>query len=303
MITTVFHFAPHELDQTLKILNDAIRNHRCWFDTLHTAMLCDLPFPEDILNESAHRCCQFGKWYYGNEVSDSIRAFKEFTELEQCHKFMHDNARELAKMCQNKQPISPAHYKSFLDNQHHLIDLLNKLHDMLIEHQHCFDALTGAINRKSISLLLEQSFESVKRYDLTFSVAMVDADHFKQINDNYGHMVGDQVLKQISMFLRQSLRKTDCVGRYGGEEFIILLPETEENAAYKVLEQCRESLSQHDIDTGNGNINVTVSIGVTQLHVDDDDAWQAVKRADFALYRAKESGRNQVVIAASEQTE
>ncbi len=300
MNTTVFHFAPHELEHTLKILNDAIRNHRSWFDTLHTAMLCGLQFPDDILNDSAHRCCQFGRWYYGNEVSDTIRAFKEFGELEACHKFMHDNARELAIKCQNKQGIRPDDYKPFLDNQHHLIDLLNSLHDMLIEHQFCFDALTGAVNRKSISLLLEQSFENVKRYDLSFSVAMLDADHFKQINDNYGHMVGDQVLKQISIFLRRALRKTDCVGRYGGEEFIILMPETEEGDACKVLDQCRDELSKHDIDTGDGKVNVTVSIGITQLHSDDDDAWQAVKRADFALYRAKESGRNQVKIAESE---
>lgn len=293
MNTTVFHFEPDELEQTLDILNAAIRNHRCWFDKLHTAMLCNLPFPDDILNETAHTRCQFGQWYYGS-VSDTIRAFKEYTELEACHRFMHDNARDLANKCRAGEAILAQDYQPFLENQHHLIDLLNKLHDMLIEHQYCFDALTGAINRKSISLLLEQSFESVKRYKHPFSVAMVDADHFKSINDTYGHIVGDQVLKNISMFLRRSLRKTDCVGRYGGEEFIVLMPETEQAVAFKVMDHCRQQLSSQEIDVGKEKISVTVSIGVSCLLPEDDDAWLSVKRADFALYRAKDEGRNRV---------
>ncbi len=294
MITSVYHFAPNELDETLKVLNAAITNHRAWFDRLHTSMLCGEPFPEDILNEAAHTQCQFGQWYYG-DVSDTIRNFKEFSELEAVHKYMHDHARQLAKLCKQNKPVSVEDYRPFLDNQHHLIDLLNNLHDMLIEHQYCFDALTGAINRKSISLLLEQSFENMRRYGMTYSLAMLDADYFKKVNDQYGHMVGDQVLKNIATYLRKTLRKSDCVGRYGGEEFLIMLPETSLQKAFDVMDQCREGLAKYDMVTTEGTIHISVSIGVAELSKEDEDAWQTVKRADFALYKAKEEGRNCVV--------
>jgi len=298
MKTSVHHFAPAELESTLNVLNDAIGNHRRWFNKLHTSMLCDQPFPEDILNEAAHTQCQFGRWYYG-DVSNTIRSFKEFAELEEIHKFMHDNARKMANLCQQNKKIALEDYQPFLNNQNHLIDLLMNLRDMLIEHQYCFDALTGAVNRKSISLLLEQSFENVRRYQHIYSVAMLDVDFFKKINDTHGHMVGDQVLKQLNMFMRHSLRKSDCIGRYGGEEFLIMLPETDPQLAYEVMENCREALSKHKIEVSGNSINITVSIGISQLNSDDEDAWQAVKRADFALYRAKESGRNRVEKAES----
>lgn len=294
MNTSVYHFAPHELEDTLKVLNSAIKNHRCWFDKLHTSMLCQQPFPEDILNEAAHTQCQFGKWYYG-DVSDSIKAFREFAQLEEAHKYMHDNARHLARLCKDKKRITVEDYQPFLENQHHLIDLLNQLHDMLIEHQYCFDGLTGAVNRKSISLLLEQSFENMRRYDGTYTVAMLDVDHFKKINDAYGHMVGDQALKRLCMFLRSKLRKSDCVGRYGGEEFLIMLPETEQSLAFDVMDECREGLAKEEVIVSGQTIKIEVSIGVSQLASDDEDAWQAVKRADFSLYKAKEQGRNRVM--------
>lgn len=296
MDTSVYNLAPDELENILRVLNAAINNHRCWFDKLHTAMLCNQPFPEDILHEAAHTQCQFGKWYYGN-VNTTIRSFKEFEELEQAHKFMHDNARNLANLCMQNKQITVEDYQPFLNNQHDLIDRLTKLHDILTEHQYFFDALTGAVNRKAISLLLEQAFANVRRYNQVYSIAMLDADWFKKINDDYGHLAGDQVLKQISFFLRDSLRKSDCIGRYGGEEFLILMPETDQEVAYGVMEACRNGLSQKKIKTMDHTISISVSIGVAQFYQGDADAWQAVKRADTALYKAKSLGRNCVEIA------
>lgn len=294
MTFSLYQFAPKELDETLHVLDAAIDNHRRWFNKLHTAMLCEQEFPEDILHDQAHTRCQFGQWYYG-PVSDAVRTFSEFAELEECHKNMHDQARHLANICMQNKKIEVHDYKSFLDSQHHLIDLLGKLHDILNEHQHCFDGLTGALNRKSLSLLLEQAFENTRRYNVTYSIAMLDVDHFKKVNDEYGHMVGDHVLKNICMFLKNTLRKSDSIGRYGGEEFLVLMPETDEKTAYQLMEKCRKDLSDEQILAGNVTIKVSVSIGVTQVLDDDNDAWQAVKRADFSLYEAKKSGRNQVL--------
>jgi len=294
MNTSVYQFAAKEVEETLEVLNTAINNHRLWFDNLHTSIICDKPFSEDILNEAAHTQCQFGKWYYG-DVPPSIRAFKEFSELESVHQYMHDNARELAHQVNNEHKIIAENYKEFLDNQHHLIDLLTNLRDTLIEHQYCFDSLTGAVNRKSVSLLLEKAFENAQRYNHVYSVAMIDVDHFKKINDVYGHIAGDQVLKRISLFFRKLLRKSDCFGRYGGEEFLVILPETDSKSAFELMDQYRNSLSAEQIEIEKSVVNISVSIGVSQVKLDDEGAWLVVKRADAALYRAKAEGRNCVI--------
>lgn len=291
MKRTVYHYSPNEVEAALKVLNLAIENHRRWSDNLHISILCKKPFAKDILHETAHKQCAFGQWYYG-EVSESIRSIKEFSELEPVHKYMHDHARLLADEVTREKNIEVEEYQTFLKNQHHLIDLLTRLRDILIQHEHCFDALTGAVNRKSISLLLEQSFENFSRYQHVYSVAMVDVDFFKKINDQYGHVTGDHALKHISVFFRESLRRTDCVGRYGGEEFIILFPETRKELAFDLMDKSRIDLSNKKIMVGSSSIDVTVSIGVTEVMSSDEDAWQAVKRADLALYKAKSSGRN-----------
>jgi len=287
----VYQYSPSEVETALNVLNKAIENHRIWFDSLHTSMLCDQPFGQDIFHKAAHTQCQFGKWYYG-EVSDSIKCIDEFTRLEPVHKYMHDHARTLVETFSENKTVELSQYQAFLSNQHHLIDLLTSLRDVLVQHEHCFDALTGAVNRKSISLLLERSFENLQRYRQKYSVAMLDVDHFKNINDQFGHVVGDQVLKHISIFFRESLRKSDCIGRYGGEEFLILLPETSHSEAVKLMEKARAELAAKEIMAGNSSINVTVSIGVSEVTHTDEDAWLAVQRADSSMYQAKSSGRN-----------
>lgn len=291
MKRTVYHYSPNEVEAALNVLNLAIENHRRWSDNLHISILCKQPFAKDILDEAAHKQCAFGQWYYG-EVSESIRCIKEFNELEPVHKYMHDHARHLANEVNQKKEIELEEYQTFLTNQHRLIDLLTSLRDILIQHEHCFDALTGAINRKSVSLLLEQSFENFSRYEHVYSIAMLDVDFFKKINDQYGHVTGDQVLKHISIFFGESLRRTDCVGRYGGEEFIIIFPETRKELAFDLMDKSRIDLANKKIIVGSSSIDVTVSIGVTEVMSADEDAWQAVKRADLALYEAKSAGRN-----------
>jgi len=287
----VYQFASDEVEAALLVLNAAISRHRIWFDNLHTSIVCDQPFSNDILNEAAHKHCEFGKWYYG-DVCDSIRSIREFAAIEPVHEYMHSHARDLAISCGKKEKIEVDDYHSFLTNQRHLIDLLTKLRDTLIEHEHCFDSLTGAVNRKSVSLLIEQAFENAQRYKHVYSVAMLDIDHFKKINDQFGHVAGDHVLKRICGFYRDILRKSDCIGRYGGEEFILLFPETSQVVASDLMNAARIGMAKQKIIIGTTPIDVTVSVGISEVRPDDEKAWQAVERADEALYQAKESGRD-----------
>jgi len=291
MNKTVYQFSPAEIETALEVLNSAIKNHQRWCDSLHISIVCGLPFAKDILHEAAHRHCEFGKWYYG-EVSESIKSIKEYSALETVHTYMHSHARDLALLTGSNKKIEEEEYRAFLTNQHHLIDLLTQLRDTLIKHEDCFDAVTGAVNRRTISLLLEQSFENARRYDQGYSLAMLDVDHFKNINDQFGHIAGDRVLKKIAAYFRDAIRKSDCIGRYGGEEFLILLPETTRELTFDLMDKSRTGIYNHKITVENTAIGVTVSIGIAEVMKDDEDAWQAVKRADKALYQAKESGRN-----------
>ncbi len=157
------------------------------------------------------------------------------------------------------------------------------------------DPLTGLWNRRFVEEGLETIAASILRRGTILGVLMCDVDHFKQINDNYGHDIGDELLHQIAEILKNKVRKSDIVARFGGEEFLILLQDTKEGQAEVIAEKLREAIEKARFQTKAGTIRRTISIGVSEFPIDDEDIWQTVKFADVALYRAKEKGRNRVV--------
>jgi len=161
------------------------------------------------------------------------------------------------------------------------------------------DALTGVANRRHFLDLARHEVERAQRYHHPLSLLMIDVDHFKQLNDTYGHLVGDQVLRAIAARLRNSLRENDVVGRFGGEEFMVLLPETGREQALQVAERLREAIGGQAVVTDERAVCVSVSIGVVScgcsalpLTIE-----QLLKDADDALYVAKRRGRNQIQAA------
>ena len=159
------------------------------------------------------------------------------------------------------------------------------------------DSLTQAYNRHHFWQLAHTEMARVKRYRRPLSMAMIDADHFKNVNDSYGHDVGDMVLKSIVDMCHDSLRKNDVLARYGGEEFIVMLPETPPDGALAVVERLRERIAQTPLVLDDGRlVPMTVSIGLAAL-LDYEEGFEALlKRADDALYAAKRSGRNCVQV-------
>lgn len=159
------------------------------------------------------------------------------------------------------------------------------------------DALTNLENRRSFYHVAEKEIERFFRYNTTFSLAMVDIDHFKHINDTFGHDTGDLVLQEVSKQLKRSLRNLDSVYRFGGEEFIMLFPNTDAEKSKIVCERIREKIAQTQTLLSNGRvINCTVSIGISSCMKGDDSIDSVVKRADEALYLSKEAGRNRVTL-------
>lgn len=158
-----------------------------------------------------------------------------------------------------------------------------------------YDELTGVYSRRAGMARLAEEFSRSRRYGAVFSVAMIDVDHFKRVNDLHGHLVGDQVLRQIALRLRKDLRDCDIVVRYGGEEFLLILPETELRNALVPLERIRRTVSRELVHVGDVGVAVSVSIGVTTAFPLEEDLSEAVRRADEALYTAKKAGRDRVV--------
>ena len=153
------------------------------------------------------------------------------------------------------------------------------------------DQLTGVCNRKSLDDSLESLVALFRRYDLRFSLAMFDIDHFKAVNDEQGHLAGDQVLRNVAQSIDHTARDTDVVTRYGGEEFVVLMPQTELPGACVFAERVRQVIER--------KLRVTVSGGVTCV-AGGDTSQKVLERADSALYQAKNAGRNRVYVNAGD---
>lgn len=158
------------------------------------------------------------------------------------------------------------------------------------------DELTGLANRRRAQELLTSELIRVQRTVSPFSVALIDLDFFKQLNDRFGHSGGDEVLRRFSDEARGSVRRLDTVTRWGGEEFLILMPETDDRVAFEVLERLRRNVSAMLIESDAGQMRFTFSAGIA-THIPGQTTSQTVARADRALYEAKSIGRNRVMIA------
>lgn len=206
----------------------------------------------------------------------------------------------------NPEPEYMAHIKSFDEilKKHGLItpelELLGEtlLHiwkeSTRIAQQTIIDELTAAYNRRGFMVVAEQLAALARRNKSGIGIILIDIDHFKKINEEFGHHTGDRMLKQISEIIKSGLRASDVVGRYGGEEFVIFLPEVRHKGANLVAEKIRTAIAEANIE----KTGVTVSIGATDGRISEDpqkSIWEMIKQAESYLYAAKKGGRNMVM--------
>jgi len=156
------------------------------------------------------------------------------------------------------------------------------------------DELTRLANRRYFMERFNSEFDRVKRYESKFSLLMIDIDHFKNINDTFGHKAGDKALQEAATIMKKSLRSSDIIGRVGGEEFSVLLPETDINSALYIAERLRNKVEKSTIDHEDVKISITISIGTTQSDAGDHSVDDIIIRADKAMYNAKNEGRNKI---------
>jgi len=159
------------------------------------------------------------------------------------------------------------------------------------------DVLTFLPNRRKIIIDLQEEVIRSNRYRSPFSISILDIDHFKNVNDNYGHTTGDEVLRSVAARLREQIRHPDTIGRYGGEEFLIVLPNSETKAAEEQASRLCQRIRTLQVESNGHVLSVTVSIGVAQYKIGEENWEQLLNRADTALYQAKNNGRDQWAVA------
>jgi diguanylate cyclase (GGDEF)-like protein len=168
--------------------------------------------------------------------------------------------------------------------------LMNTLQESALK-----DSLTGLYNRRFLQEYTETLIAGVLRRGKSVGLMMCDLDFFKQVNDLYGHNVGDNVLKETCEIIKKCIRSSDLVIRFGGEEFLVLMLDINGGETSQIADKIRETIEKTKIKVSDGIIKKTISIGISEFPTDAESFWQAIKFADVALYRAKDSGRNKVV--------
>ncbi|MCP4900420.1 MAG: GGDEF domain-containing protein [bacterium] len=165
-----------------------------------------------------------------------------------------------------------------------------------IEYLSTHDSLTGLVNRRTMEERLDGEIDRARRYGTPCSLVLLDIDRFKDVNDTYGHLSGDEVLRSIAMTLRDTLRTSDTASRYGGDEFVLVLPETTIDGATILAERIRERMAKNQISVRGKKLSITVSVGITQLRGGKRTRLELLNEADQALYACKLGGRNKVVV-------
>ncbi|HEX9647208.1 MAG TPA: diguanylate cyclase [Alphaproteobacteria bacterium] len=195
-------------------------------------------------------------------------------------------------------PVSISIGEAEVDGRRFFIGVVHDLtQEVLLRRDATIDPLTGALNRRDFLAKGTAEVTRARRYGRVCTLLMLDIDHFKVVNDRYGHAAGDEALRRFTAACKEILRENDIFGRIGGEEFAVILPETKLSGARKLAERLRRRTAEIEIANSGQRFTFTVSIGVAQLAKSDNDIDKFLKRADRALYAAKERGRDRVVVA------
>jgi len=274
-------------------LDGMLVNHVEWLTLLHKTIVCNLPFSNSLLRDL--KTCEFGKWYY-SVTHPAVTESPEFIHLGRIHNNLHTIANRILEQYKNNVITQESEYDSFVDVEKEFFDTFNNFIENVLSTKSQFDHMTNLPNRNLITLILEKEYSRVKRNNGDCCIAFADIDHFKHVNDTYGHASGDRVLTELSGYFSSSIRPYDSVGRYGGEEFMFCFPQTELSNASEFLERIRSGIEGLSIRIDKSNtIKVTCSFGLTRMR-GNKSLTEIIKQADNAMYAAKDNGRNRLKV-------
>jgi diguanylate cyclase len=291
----MFRIDPPRLQQALEELDEATREHEAWYRDLMRSIVCRTSAAPNDLDPDRHLHCRFGEWYYGS-ARENLREERAFGAIEAEHRRLHRVAARVLRATAANEMISTDDYDELVSGSERLhieIDTLRHQIEAVLRNR---DALTGALGRGEILPTLREASELSRRGVQHACLAFMDVDHFKEINDRYGHRAGDDVLTGAVRYVSAHLRAYDRMFRYGGDEFLLLLPGVHIEVAQRLVDRLRSGLARTTLAANEAGlpIRATASFGITPLEP-DLSAEECVDRADKALLVAKSAGRNRVI--------
>ncbi|MDF1751117.1 MAG: diguanylate cyclase, partial [Alphaproteobacteria bacterium] len=277
----------------LRAVDLAIEEHGNWLTRWHRALVCGLPPDADVIAENSMDLTKFGRWHEQHR-RDSLLSQPAFQDLWQSYVDLHNIARDVACKAGNAR-VSAQDYDGVMVKSNAFLTRARRIRDAFRKAVSDLDPLTGLSNRTTMNTELAAEYERAVRSNTPCCIALADIDHFKKVNDTHGHGIGDQVLAAAAGRFLSQLRPYDLIYRYGGEEFLLCLPNADPKTAAGVLERLREALFERPIPLENGSeLLISASFGFSQIE-GSRPLKEVITQADQALYQAKQAGRNRVV--------
>ena len=278
-------------------LDAAVEAHLGWTRRVMRCAVLRASPGDDVLASEAHLLCRFGHWIALQRPHFEKLNARKTQELEAAHQTMHDAIRALCVNILAGQPGASTDLEAFEQSQSELIGLMAWFKTQFLAEAMCNDPLTGLPLRFGIEDEFMQAQKVVRREGTQLYLAMIDVDHFKNINDQYGHAVGDRALQHLTRSLSSVLRPNEPLFRFGGEEFLLMMqcpsPEAATIAAKRIVEQVRNT--PLPLDSSAEPIRLTITLGLTQAQ-NGEFVDEVIDRADQALYAGKRSGRDRYVM-------
>lgn len=288
--------APSYFESLINGIDQGIQAHLAWNQKLMRCSLLHESPGDDMLQPDAHRRCSFGRWFVGERAALAGFDAGVTAELEQQHQRMHDAVRALCAASSQGRAASLEAFQAYESGQTAMVACLQTLRQKVSDSLWQHDALTGLPLRNGLDYAFRIRQKDAARDGLPLHLAMVDVDHFKKVNDTWGHTVGDLALQHLARLMTGCLRENDIVVRYGGEEFLFLLLGAE--AAEAVLQRLLATVRSTPLPlAGGGVLAMTVTAGLARVEA-QDDLGTVIDRADRALLQGKQAGRDRVVLAA-----
>ncbi len=282
-------------EEIVEELDRAVEETSRWLASFYRSAVCKVAPDEALISENPHEDTRFSQWYSKRK---ELVLFKQdaFASLAKAHKILFSHVGILARLAWQENSVPEEEYGALLEKVDDFNDQANRLIKAFRVSLTDLDPLTGTQNRRRMKADLKQEYERMLRTGRPCFIALIDIDRFKSVNDKYGHLIGDQVLAQVTRILISNLRPYDSIYRFGGEEFLLCLPSKQSDDVQSIMERIRKNIDKIPLNIdGNKTLSITVSIGIAVM-VPNETIDEITARADRALYAAKNNGRNQVQV-------